>query len=84
MPWVGMSLICHSASGMVSHLVDCLCIKSADTDVEMPAICFQNFIAAHCYIYYGVQKIKPASLTSKQFLTVWGLKDAKHYQDCML
>ena len=20
---------------------------------------------------------------SKQFLTVWGLKDAKHYQDCM-
>ena len=38
-----------------------LIVKSADTDVEMLAIYFENFIAAHC-IYYGVQKIEPASL----------------------
>ena len=60
-----------------------LIVKSADTDVEIFAIYFQNFIAAHYYIsyIYGVQKIKPASLILKQFLTVWGLKDANHYQD---
>ena len=101
--------ICHSAFGVESQLVDCLCttqeeadtrmflhvnhisdsgfskliVKSADTDVEMLAIYFQNFIAAHCCIL-RVTKYKTGSLISKLFLTVWGLKDAKHYQDCML
>ena len=44
-----------------------LIIKSAHTDVEMLAIYLQNFIAALCCIL-GVQKIKPASFISKQFL----------------
>ena len=73
--------ICHSAFGIESQLVDCLCtsqeeadtrmflhvnhisdngfskliIKSADTDAEMLAIYFQNFIAAHCYILRGTK-----------------------------
>ena len=70
----------------VNHISDNgfskLIVKSADTDVEMLAVYFQNFIAAHCYILRGTEK--PASLISKQFLAVWGQKDAKHCQDCML
>ena len=32
-----------------------LIVKSADTDVEMLAIYFQNFITAHCYILRGTK-----------------------------
>ena len=73
--------ICHSAFGIESQLIDCLCttqqeaetrmflhvnhisdngfskliVESADTDVEMLAIYFQNFIAAHYYILRGTK-----------------------------
>ena len=43
----------------VNHISDNgfskLIVKSADTDVEMLAIYFQNFIAAHCYILRGTK-----------------------------
>ena len=43
----------------VNHISDNgfskLMAKSADTDVEMLAIYFQNFITAHCYILRGTK-----------------------------
>ena len=70
----------------VNHISDndfsILIVKSADTDVEMLAIYFQNFIAAHCYILRGTKN-------KTRFIGIKAISDSlmpetKHYQDCML
>ena len=50
-----------------------LIVKSTDTDA---CNLLSKISLLLIVIYYGAQKIKPASLISKRFLTVWGLKDA--------
>ena len=59
--------IYHSAFGIESQLVDCLCTTQEEADTRMflhanhisdngfPKLYFQNFIAAHCYILGGTK-----------------------------
>ena len=93
--------ICHSAFGIESQFVDCLCtteevadtrmflhvnhisdngfskliVKSVDTDVEMLAIYFQNFIASHWYILRSIKN-------KTCFIDIKSISDSLEPQRC--